>query len=320
MAAGTNTAVPRRAEGARKEARPRSADLSYAVVNGRAITPDDVLDAMYLRYRDQRRTLAASELEARLGAMYDETLDYLIERALIVDAFEQQRDWTLPEAVIDRCVEDVIRAEFGGERDALLRSLETDGITFAEWRRNLREKIVVSNLREREVEARVYVSPGVVRAAYDRDPERFRAPEQVALRMIEIRREETPAEAEFNLRRADALRRRALKGEPFDVLAREHSEGPKAAAGGDWGWLDPASRRPEIAEAVETLAPGGISDVVDTGEAYFIIKLEDRRYGQLLPFESVQERLRDELRRQEAQRLYDEWIRRLKQKAYIQRY
>ncbi len=56
--AGDGTGAPGAA--GRRSSDSRRADLSYAVVNGRAITPEDVLDAMCLRYRDQRRTLSAS--------------------------------------------------------------------------------------------------------------------------------------------------------------------------------------------------------------------------------------------------------------------
>ena len=116
------------------------------------------------------------------------------------------------------------------------------------------------------------------------------------------------------------MRNRLLDGESFEDLAQQVSEGARAQDGGDWGWIDPDSRRPELAAALRTLKPGDISEVIPAGGDLYILKVEGRRDATVIPFEKVQETLRTELVKQEAKRLYDAWIARLQQKAFIKKY
>ena len=50
------------------------------------------------------------------------------------------------------------------------------------------------------------------------------------------------------------------------------------------------------------------------------LKVEGRRDATVIPFEKVQDTLRTELEKQEAKRLYDNWMTSLRQKAFIKKY
>jgi len=189
-----------------------------------------------------------------------------------------------------------------------------------EWKKNLRTSIIVSLMRKREVESKVSVAPQSVRDAYAQTAAAYRIPDQVELWMIVIHCGTTPEENALKHKQAEDIYRRLLARERFDELAKQVSEGPKASKGGYVGWIDPTTRRDELADAIASLAPGEISEIITAGNEYYILKVEGRKNGTVIPFEKAQQAIRQELHKKEAQRLYDAWIARLKKNAYIKKY
>lgn len=72
--------------------------------------------------------------------------------------------------------------------------------------------------------------------------------------------------------KADELAATLQKGGSFEALAARHSEGPERLRSGDAGWVDPKDLRPEIGGALQALAPGAHSGVIDLGGIYVIVK------------------------------------------------
>lgn len=291
-----------------------------ALVNDQVITTTEVLGAMQPVERQLRQTYRDAELELKLQEAYESALDALIERMSIIDAFKQRKDMALPDTYVNARTEEIVRTRFNNNRAEFMTALQADGLTLEEWKNNLKNSMIVSIMREREVDSKVQVSPQAVREAYDQSADTYRVPPQVELRMIVLHRGTTPEEAALKLKQAEEIRRRLLAGEDFGELAKQISEGPKAAAGGYAGWIDPGTRREELADAINDLDPGEISEVIEAGDELYILKVEGRKNAAVIPFEKVQEDIRNDLQKKEAKRLYDEWINRLKQKAFIRKF
>ncbi|MBU0715081.1 MAG: peptidyl-prolyl cis-trans isomerase [Verrucomicrobia bacterium] len=291
-----------------------------AQVNDRMVTVMEVMTAMQPVERQLRETTQGAELDRKLEEAYEKMLQALIERELILDAFRQQKEMNLPDKIVQSRTEEIVRTKFGNNRAAFRKALDQEGLTLEEWQANLKKSMIVAFLREREVDSKVSVSPQDVRAAYKKAGDTFRTPEQVHLRMIMINGGKTDEEIGVKRKQAEDVRKRLLEGELFDDLARQVSQSTRAKDGGDWGWIDPASRRPELAAAIRALKPGDISDVIPAGGDLYILKVEGRRDATVIPFEKVHDTLRTELEKQEAKRLYDDWMTRMKQKAFIKKY
>jgi peptidyl-prolyl cis-trans isomerase SurA len=290
-----------------------------AKVHDRVITVGDVLKVLEPVERQLRQKASGLEFEKQMEEAYEQALEALIERALVVDDFEQ-RGGTLPDTAVDSRIEETIRNKFRNDRVAFQKALEEEGLTFDEWRAELRAQIIVSVMRDREVDSKVAVSPREVREAYERDIARYRVPEQVELRMIRISRGRTPEELEVKRRQMEDVRRRILAGEDFGAVAQAVSEGTKASVGGYWGWVEPESRREELAEAMACLEPGEVSDLVETEEDLYLIRIEARREEHVIPFETVRDEIQETLRKERAKILYDEWMQRLKKRAFIRKF
>ena len=69
------------------------------------------------------------------------------------------------------------------------------------------------------------------------------------------------------------------KGAPFAAVARQFSNSPSAANGGDVGWISTGEMPPEVDRTLETLRPGQLSPAIPVKDGVYIIYLRDRRAG-----------------------------------------
>lgn len=140
--------------------------------------------------------------------------------------------------------------------------------------------------------------------------------EQAHVRHILVRTNELVSEDEAK-RKLAALRERIVNGANFAELARLNSDDGSASRGGDLGWLYPGDTVPEFERAFMELKPGEISQAVKSPFGWHLIQLFERRTADM----SV-ERKRAEARRalldRKSDEAYQEWLRQLRDRAYVE--
>ena len=119
-------------------------------------------------------------------------------------------------------------------------------------------------------------------------------------------------------RRLLEFKREILAGtKTFEQLARANSEDSSAEHGGDLGWTSPGSFVPEFEQAVDALPVGGISDPVTTRFGVHLVQVVDRRKI-TLDNRQLREQARNILREQKFEQAYNEWLRDLRARAYVE--
>lgn len=113
------------------------------------------------------------------------------------------------------------------------------------------------------------------------------------------------------------LKERLDNGADFAELARLHSEDTSAANGGDLGWIALGDTVPEFERAMKALEPGQVSDPVQTPFGWHLIQVLDRRTDDV---GADRQRLyaRQTLRARKADEAYQEWVRQLRDRAYVE--
>ena len=139
---------------------------------------------------------------------------------------------------------------------------------------------------------------------------------QTHARHILIRTSEVVSEDEAKNRLA-ALRERILAGASFAELARLNSEDGTAAAGGDLGWLYPGDTVPEFERAMNALAIGEISQPVRTPFGVHLIQVEGRRTAGVSD-DRKRQQARAALHERKAAEAYQEWLRQLRDRTYVE--
>ncbi len=124
--------------------------------------------------------------------------------------------------------------------------------------------------------------------------------------------------AEAAQRRLAGFRQQIESGRAsFEALARENSEDGSAPQGGDLGWTSPGTFVPEFEEAMNNLAINGLSEPVVSRFGVHLIQVTDRRSVTLDP-KQQREQARNVLRERKFDEAYDEWLRELRARAYIE--
>ncbi len=124
--------------------------------------------------------------------------------------------------------------------------------------------------------------------------------------------------AEVASRRLLAMKRQIASGaRTFEQLARENSQDGSAAQGGELGWVSPGNLVPEFEQAMNALAINGISEPVVSRFGVHLIQVTERRDVALDP-KQLREQARNELREQKFEVAYEEWLRDLRNRAYIE--
>src|SRR5262245_56602533 len=139
---------------------------------------------------------------------------------------------------------------------------------------------------------------------------------QTRARHILIKTNELVPEAEAR-RRLESLRERLENKADFAELARLHSEDASGAKGGDLGWISPGDTVPEFERAMNALAPGELSAPVQTPFGWHLIQVMERRDEDM-----SQDRRRvaavTALRARKSDDSYQEWVRQLRDRAYVE--
>jgi peptidyl-prolyl cis-trans isomerase SurA len=106
-------------------------------------------------------------------------------------------------------------------------------------------------------------------------------------------------------------------GQDFGQLARLHSVDPSSTRGGDLGWLYPGDTVPEFERSMNALAPGEISEPVQTPFGWHLIQVLERRTDEG-SFDRNRLAARQALRERKAEEAYQEWLRQLRDRTYVE--
>ena len=240
----------------------------------------------------------------------------LIDRQLIIQAFEKEK-LVIPPHFIDERVDAVIKENFGGDRNAFIKTMESQKFTMSKFRALERQKIIVQAMRAKNVKSNLIVPPAKIEEYYRQHKDQFSNKAQVKLRMIMIPgHPESGGTAQKSM--ADEIRAKLITGADFDKMAQMYSEDSTRDLGGDWGWIDDKTLSPELSQAAFSLKPGEISKVIDIGGNHYILKVEARQGGEVKPLtKEVRAEIEGRLRQEQAQQLQEHWLAGLRSKAYI---
>ena len=104
----------------------------------------------------------------------------------------------------------------------------------------------------------------------------------------------------------------------FEDIARERSEDGSASSGGDLGWASPGQFVPEFEQAMNPLAPGGLSEPVVSRFGVHLIQVVERREV-ALDNKQLRDQARAALREQKFEEAYGEWLKEMRSRAYVER-
>ena len=140
--------------------------------------------------------------------------------------------------------------------------------------------------------------------------------DQTRARHILIKVNEIVSEADAKAR-IDRIKDRIDRGAKFDDLAKLNSEDLSASKGGDLGWLSPGATVGEFELAMGKLPLDGVSEPVRTSFGWHLIQVLERRKEDIT-LEKSREAARSAIRSRKSEESYQDWLRQLRDRAYVE--
>ena len=299
-----------------QQAEPEVVDGVAAVVNGEVITYSQVRSLVSPREKLLRAQFAGDELVKKVKEVRKLALQDLIDRQLIIQAFKKE-NFQIPDHFVEERMHDIVRTDFGGDRNTFIKTLEAQNFTMGEFKKMEMEKMIVQAMRSKNVKMATVASPAKVDEYYKAHQDEFTNKAQVKLRLIMIPSHASDGNAAAQKAMADEIFGKLVNGAEFERMAQLYSEDSTREKGGDWGWVDRKTLAAPLEKAAFSLEPGKVSHVIDFGGNYYILKVEDRHGGETKSLVDARPDIEKKLIQQEAQSLQEKWLASLRSKAFI---
>ena len=160
-------------------------------------------------------------------------------------------------------------------------ALERDGIQFDKFRDEIRNEILLSRLREREVDSRIVVTDNEIDYFLSQQgpPQASASEYNVAHILLQLPEQASPEQVDKQRTRTEEVLAQLREGADFAKLAVSYSDAPDALQGGAMGWRA-RDRLPELfAQALNGMKPGEVSGIMRSPAGFHVIKLIERRGG-----------------------------------------
>ena len=157
--------------------------------------------------------------------------------------------------------------------------LRREGIDYANYRMEMRDQLIVEQLRQRDVIGSINVTPRELEDYLERQAGRANRNVEFKLShiLISTSANADPENVATAEKRAWEIYERATNGEPFVELAIAYSDGQQALDGGDMGWRKGEELPTLFADIVPGLEIGQVGEPIRSASGFHLVRLDDRR-------------------------------------------
>jgi peptidyl-prolyl cis-trans isomerase SurA len=256
--------------------RGQQLDKIAAVVNEGVVLQSQV---------EQQYAAVVSRLKAQEGQMPPAQVirQQVLER-LVLQEIQAQRADRLGIVVSDEMLNTALRDVAKRNNipfDQMPTAMARQGVDYAAYREDMRREIALSLLRQRDVLARIYVSPRELDQALERQSAKpdDNVEYDVSHILLSLPESATAEQMTQVERRAQEIQQRAVAGEDFGQLAITYSQAQSALDRGKLGWRRVAQLPQFIADEVVKLEAGQVTPPLRTPTGFHIVKLDAVRGG-----------------------------------------
>ncbi|KYN25828.1 peptidylprolyl isomerase [Vibrio cidicii] len=250
-------------------AAPVELDKVAVIVNNGVILQSDIDAAM--------KTLRANAKKNGQALPSAEVLHEQIVEKLILDTLQTQEADRIGVRIDDNRLNQAIGEIAANNQQTvaeLSASITSEGLSYAEFREQIRKEIAASEARNALVRRRINILPAEVDSLSEMLAQETSATVQYKLGHIQLRFSDNQDKAAVEAQ-AKAIVEKLNNGADFSTMAYTYSKGPKALQGGDWGWMRKEEMPTIFADQIKMQNKGSIIGPFRSGVGFHILKIQD---------------------------------------------
>jgi peptidyl-prolyl cis-trans isomerase SurA len=244
-------------------------------------------------------------------------LDQLIDSKLADQEIERAQI-TVSESDIDGTIERMKVARSVTD-EQLREGLARQGLTMAEYRKEMREQILRTKLVNREVKSKIVVTKEDIKAYYDGHQDEYAGEKKYYLYniFVSLSPEADTSEREAALRQMEDARARLAQGISFEDLVNQLKDSSSRVQGTDLGLYRPEELSEQLQGAVANLSTGEYTEVLDTDFGPQIIYVQEIQETPAKSVDEVESEIAEILYNELVDNKYQDWLNDLRKQSLI---
>ena len=293
-------------------------EKNVAQVNDTMISVDQ-FDAEFNRIKQRLAMMGQSFDDQQLSVMRKDVLENMINAELLFQE-SKKSEITVNEEDIAKQIQG-LKQKLGGP-DKYAEALKAMSMTEEDLLSNLRKGLAVQQLIESKIGSKITVTDKEQQDFFTQQAAQFSQPEQVRASHILIKVDPQDDQAKKDEARAQivAVQKRLAAGEDFAAVAKEVSQCPSNAKGGDLGFFRRGQMVKPFEDAAFALQAGQVTDVVETRFGYHLIKVVDKKAASTMEFAEVKDQIEEYLKQQKIKEEVGQYIEELKKSNKVERF
>ena len=284
-----------------------------AVVNDDVITLSQYKEQYDSTIQQMRAAFQGEEYEKQLAMLKKEMLNMMITDLLLMQQ-AKEKNLNVGEQ-LKAAVENIKKENNIASDDDMKRALRQQGMDYDQWLRQLEDNMLKQGVIYSEVDRSIVLDDSEIVGYYKLHPQEFTEPEEYKIRAVYLSTEgKAPAALE---EMKNEIGGKVKAGEPFNVLAKEYSDGPAKESEGDLGTFKKGELDKALELAVSKLKTGETSGWVETKNGWYLLKLEEKKDSRLMTFEEVKKNVEERLYTQKKDKKLEEYLKGLREKSYV---
>ena len=286
-----------------------------------AVVNDDVITLHELNKKMKEMTGISPEKmrlqdQQKFLEMRKKVLELLIDQK-IAQSQVQERGVKIDEKEIDDAIERVKRNNQWTQEDLIAR-INKEGISYKQYRNDIRADLERYQLINYAVNSKIIIREEELKKYYEDHKDEFTSEGRVRIAtIILMAKKHGDSKALENVRKkGEEILARLKQGEDFGALAKEFSQGPAAQQGGDLGTFKTNELDPELRKICQGIPQGGVSELLARPNGVQILKIVEKDEGNTRDFAEVKDAIYNILYKEEVDRLYNSWIKELRESSY----
>ncbi|MDK2122489.1 peptidylprolyl isomerase [Parachitinimonas caeni] len=256
------------------QAEVKTLDRVVAVVNKGVITERELDERITaIRANLTRQKINAPPVDVLRSQVLERMINELVQLQ-----FANDTGLKIDDAQLERSMQRIAEAN-KLTMPEFRTTLTRQGMSYEQFREEIRREMLLTRLKEREIESKIYITESEVDAFMKSQQDSAEAETEFHLNhiLVQVPEQAKPDEIERRRKKAESALAEIAKGKPFAEVAASLSDAADALSGGDLGWRSAGRLPPLITEAISKLKPGQNTQILKSANGFHIIRLVEKR-------------------------------------------